>query len=117
MQGVPTNSTECIPNYGPFEIRVMIRNLGQAPAYNISLIELSTGTNLTIGVLGAGQGLELYFPLVSPNSTYNVTVDPQNMIPESNEGNNTFSYLAITPTPPALCTSPSTSLPNLSTPI
>jgi hypothetical protein len=117
MQGVPTDWTECIPNYGPFEIRAMIRNLGVAPAFNIVVAEPSTGTNLIIGEIGAGQGMELYFPLTSPNATYNVTVDPQNTISESNEGNNTFSYLAITPTPPALCTPPSTPLPNLSTPI
>jgi len=115
MQGVPSNWTECIPNYGPFEIRAMIRNLGEAPAYNISVIESATGTDLTIGELGAGQDLELYFPLASPNATYNVAVDSQNTIQESNEGNNTFSYLAITPTPPALCTSTPTSLPNVST--
>ena len=117
MQGVPSNWTECIPNYGTFEIRAMIRNLGGDPAYNISVVELSSGTNLTIGELGAGQGIELYFPISSAKAAYNVVVDPQNTIPESNDGNNTFSYLAITPTPPALCASSSTSLPNLSTPI
>jgi len=117
MQGVPTNWTECIPDYGPFEIRAMIRNLGGASAYNISVIESSTGTDLTIGELGAGQGMELFFPLASPSATYNVVVDPQNTIQESNEGNNTFSYLAITPTPPVLCTPQSTPLPNLTTTI
>jgi len=117
MQGVPTDWTQCISNYGPFEIRAMIQNLGGTPAYNISVAELSTGTNLTIGELGAGQGMELYFPLASPNATHNVTADPQNTIPESNEDNNTFSYFAITPTPPVLCTPQSTPLPNLSTPI
>ena len=39
MQGVPTNWMECVPNYGPFEIRALIQNLGQAPAYNISVAE------------------------------------------------------------------------------
>jgi len=116
MQGVPTDWAECIPNYGPFEIRAMIRNMGQAPAYNINVVELSTGTNLTIGELGADQGMELYFPLASIGN-YNVVVDSQNTISESNEENNILSYLAITPTPPVLCTPPSTSLPNLSTPI
>jgi len=115
MQGVPTDWTECIPNYSPFEIRAMIRNLGGTPAYNVSVAELSSGTNLTIGELEAGQGMELYFSLASPSATYNVTVDPQNTIPESNEGNNTLSYFATTPTPPALCTSTPTLLPNLST--
>jgi len=91
----------------------MIRNLGEAPAYNIYVIELSNGTNLTIGELGAGQGMELYFPISSTSASYNVAVDPQNTIPEINEGNNTFSYFAITPTPPLLCTPTS----DLSTPV
>lgn len=59
MHGVPSNWMDCIPNYGPFEIRAMIRNLGETPAYNIDVAELSTGTNLRIGELGAGQGMEL----------------------------------------------------------
>jgi len=117
MQGVPTDWAECIPNYSPFEIRAMIRNIGQVPAYNISLIELSTGTNLTIGELDAGQGMELYFPISSANAAYNVVVDSQNTIPESNENNNTFSYLAITPTPLALCPPTSATSSDLSTPI
>ena len=117
MQGVPTNWMECIPTYGPLEIRAMIQNLGQATAYNITVVELSSGTNLTIGELGAGQGMELYFPITSANATYNVVVDPQNTIAESDEGNNTFSYFAITPTPPALCTPTSAPSSNLSTPI
>jgi len=117
MQGVPTNWTECVPNYGPFEIRAMVRNLGGASAYNISVVELSSGTNLTIGELGAGQGMELYFPTTSASASYNVIVDPQNTILESNEGNNTLSYLAITPTPPALCTPTPVPSSNLSTPI
>lgn len=37
----------------------MIRNLGETPAYNIDVAELSTGTNLRIGELGVGQGMEL----------------------------------------------------------
>jgi len=116
MQGVPPNWAECIPKYSPFEIRAMIRNMRQAPAYNINVVELSTGTNLTIGELGADQGIELYFPLASIGN-YNVVVDSQSTISESNEENNTLSYFAITPTPPVLCTPQSTSLPNLSTPI
>lgn len=117
MQDVPTNWMECIPDYGSFEIRAMIRNLGGAPAYNISVVELSSGTDLTIGELGTGQGMELFFPISSESAAYNVVVDSQNTIPESNEGNNTFSYLAITPTPPALCTPISAPSSDLSTPV
>jgi hypothetical protein len=61
--------------------------------------------------------MELYFPISSAGAAYNVVVDPQNTIPESDDSNNTLSYLAITPTPPALCTPTSAPSSNLSTPI
>jgi hypothetical protein len=117
MQDVPTNWMGCIPSYGPLEIRAMIQNMGQATAYNINVVELSSGTILTIGELDAGQGMELFFPITSENVTHNVVVDPQNTIAESEEGNNTFSYSAITPTPPAFCTPTSAPSSYLSTPI
>lgn len=117
MQGLSTNWTECIPNYGSFEIRAMIQNLGQATANNVPVVELTTGTNLTIGELGAGQSMELYFPTASTNANYNMVVDPQNIIAESDEGNNKFSYLANTPTPPILCTPTSTPSSDFSTPV
>ena len=104
MQGVDTGSGNCVSAYASFEIRVTIRNLGPVPASTISVVELSTGTTLPIAELGAGQAMELHFPATSPNGSYNVAVDPQNSIPETNENNNIFSYLAPTPTPPALCT-------------
>ena len=111
MQGVPRNGTVCVPAYGPFEIRAMIRNLGQATAYNIIVSDLSSGNEHTIVELGAGLGMELGFPITPANTTYKLVVDPQNSILESDESNNTFSYLAITPTPPTLCTTtPSASL-------
>lgn len=117
MHGVPTNWTKCIPTYGPLEIRAMIQNLGQATAYNITVVELSSSTNLIIGELGAGQGIELNFLITSANANYNMIVDPQNTITESDEGNNTLSYFAITPTPPALCTPTLDHSSNLPTPI
>lgn len=117
MQGVPVDTASCVPAYAPYEVRAMIRNLGQAAAYNITVVELSSGTNLTIGEMGAGQGMELYFPISSASAAYNVVVDPQNTIAESDEGNNTLSYLAITPTPPALCTPTSAPASDLSTPV
>jgi hypothetical protein len=104
MQHIPTNWMGCIPAYGPLEIRALIQNTGQATAYNITVVELSSGTNLAIGELGADQSMELYFLIASANGAYSVVVDLQNTITESNEGNNTLSYIAITPTPPALCT-------------
>jgi hypothetical protein len=103
MQGVPGGWTNCVPNYGPFEIRVMIQNTGVGPAYSVSVVELNSGASQMINELGAGQGLELYFPVMAFNGAYNFGADPQNVIAESNEGNNVFSYIAPTPTPPALC--------------
>jgi hypothetical protein len=117
MQGVPAYTTNCVAAYAPYEVRAMIQNLGKANTYNISVIEISTGTNLTIGELGVDQGMELYFPISSASADYNVVVDPLNTIPESDDSNNILSYLAITPTPPALCTPMSAPSSNLSTPI
>jgi hypothetical protein len=105
MQGVPGGWGNCVTAYSAYEIRGIIQNLGQAPAYNIPVVETSTGTNLVIGELGPGQSTELYFPATSPSGTYSVSVDSQNTIPESNKNNNNYAYLAITPTPPALCPS------------
>ena len=117
MYGVQTNWMKCVPAYGLLEIRAKIQNLGQATANNINVIELSSGTDLTIGELFAGQGTELVFPITSANGTYNVVVDPQDTITESEEDNNTLSYFAITPTPPALCTPTSDPSSDLSTPV
>src|SRR5215212_1986666 len=103
MQGIPGGPGNCVPNYAPYEIRAMLQNQGQAPAYNIRVVELSTGTELQIGELGTGQSMELSFPATSASGTYSVSVDSLNTIPEANENNNIFSYLAPTPTPPALC--------------
>ena len=104
MQGIPGGPGNCVPNYAPYEIRAMLQNQGQAPAYNLRVVEASTGTELQVGELGPGQSLELSFPATSASGTYSVSVDALNTIPETNENNNTFSYLAPTPTPPALCT-------------
>src|SRR6266545_380808 len=103
MRGVPGGLGNCVPSYAPYEIRAMLQNQGQAPAYNIRVVELSTSTDLQIGELGTGQSMELYFPATSASGTYSVSVDSLNTIAEANENNNTFSYLAPTPTPPALC--------------
>ena len=55
--------------------------------------------------------MEVFLPVSSPNGTYSVSVDPKNLIAEKDENNNTFFYLAITPTPPTLCPPTETPLP------
>ncbi|HSM71252.1 MAG TPA: CARDB domain-containing protein, partial [Anaerolineales bacterium] len=104
MQGIPDSSPNCVPNYGSYEIRATIQNRGQTQAVNIPVVETSTGAQSMIGLLRAGQSTELYFPAISHSATYNLVVDPQNKIPELDETNNSFSYPAVTPTPPVLCT-------------
>jgi hypothetical protein len=104
MQGIPGNSNNCVPNYAAYELRVTVRNQGLTPAFNIPVVESSTGTQLTIGELQPNQSIELYFPANSPTGTYNLVIDPQNTIQEVDKNNNTLSRLAVTPTPPAICT-------------
>lgn len=116
MQGVPANTPNCVAAYTPFEVRATIENHGQVLANNIPVVEISTGYAIQIGELPAGQSMEIYLPASSPNGIYNISVDPQNLIEESNESNNTISYLAPTPTPPALCTSSAIPSSDLSTP-
>ena len=117
MQGVPGQGNGCASSYGPFEIRVTVQNLSETPAYNISVIEHSTTTTLTIGELGAWQSFELYFPATASTGSYNLEVDPESMIPEIDEHNNSFSFLAPTPTPPVLCTPTPTPAPAETSPI
>lgn len=117
MQGIPANTPNCVAAYTPFEVRATIENRGQVLASNIAVIEISTGYAIQIGELSAGQSIEIYLPATSPNGTYNINVDPQNSIEESDESNNTISYLAPTPTPPVLCTPSEISSSDLSTPV
>ncbi len=113
MQGIPAYTTNCVAAYAPYEVRATIENRGHTLATNISIVELSSGYEVQIGELPAGQNAEISLPASSPNGIYNVSVDPQNLIEESDEGNNTTSYLAPTPTPPALCPPPVTPPPTL----
>jgi hypothetical protein len=108
MQGASANPAECVPAYGPYEIRAVIENRGFAPATNISILEQSTGHETLIAELPAGLRLEISMPATSPNGMYALQADPNNLIPEIDESNNSASFLAPTPTPPVLCSEPAT---------
>ncbi len=114
MQGIPGNPG-CVPAYAPFEIRAIIENRGSAAAINVLVVEQSTQHQVQVGTLQPMQSVEVQFPLSSTGS-YTVVVDPQNTVVESNESNNVTSYLAPTPTPPAICTpvqaTPASTLPS-----
>lgn len=116
MQGIPADIPNCVAAYAPYVVRATIENRGQVLATNIAVTELFTDYAIQIGELSAGQSMEISLPASSPDGVYNVSVDPQNLITESNETNNTISYLAPTPTPPALCTPSALPPSNLSTP-
>lgn len=105
MQGVPVYTTKCVTAYTPYEVRAKIENRGTAKATEVQVYELSTRYTISIGELPAGICVEVIIPLESPNGAYHISVDPQNIIPETDESNNTADYLAITPTPPILCQS------------
>lgn len=101
MQGRQGN---CVPAYAPFEIHVSVTNQGESPAMNISVVETSTGTEIMIRALEPGQSTLIVFPAASGNGIYWIGVDALNDILESDDGNNSFSYVAPTPTPPLICT-------------
>ncbi|HLO27694.1 MAG TPA: CARDB domain-containing protein [Anaerolineales bacterium] len=102
MQGIPGNSSNCVSAYAPYEIRAIIENRGTAPAADVLVVEQSSRHQVQIGTLPASQSTEIQIPL-TPGGSYVVVADPQNLVAESNESNNVYSYLAPTPTPPALC--------------
>ncbi|RPJ23917.1 MAG: hypothetical protein EHM33_19495, partial [Chloroflexi bacterium] len=104
MQGIPGNSSNCVPAYAPYEIRAIIENRGSAPAADVFVIEQVAGQQVQIGSIPASQSMEIQIMLNLASGSYTLIVDPLNVVTESDENNNVYSYLAPTPTPPAICT-------------
>jgi len=88
---------------GGFKIRVSIANQGKIAAENVNAVEMTTGQPFVIGRLDAGQSMTFYLSTSATSGNYVVVVDPQNLVTESNETNNSLSYLAPTPTPVLEC--------------
>jgi hypothetical protein len=103
MQGAPDAAPFCVTAYAAYEMRATIENRGDAAAAGIVVSVPAAGHTTRIDELPPGQSAPVFLPPSSPDITYSVSVDPQNLIQESNEGNNTASVLTITPTPPSLC--------------
>ena len=93
----------CINEYTPYGIRVIIENQGHGDAntfwvgVNEDLIQVEEG-------LAAGQSLALHFSGTVPSGRYTATVDVFDEVKELNEGSNLETFLAPTPTPPPICT-------------
>jgi len=91
---------QCVDGY---QIFISILNQGTVPADNVTVLEMSTSHTITIGRLESGQKMDLQIPTAPSNGPYLVNVDPQNLVAESNETNNSLSFLLPTPTPYAGC--------------
>jgi subtilase family serine protease len=104
----------CVDSYTPYEIRVAVRNAGDAPASAFQ-VALNSHQQLIPQGLPAGQSGELHFTLSASDGQYEAVVDPGNQVQERDESNNRAAYQAVTPTPPLLCTgkplSPATPVP------
>lgn len=92
----------CVDAYGPYEVVAIIVNQGTAPAKDI-VVERIPGAQAWIEMLAPGKRAPVRFPADAKDGRYALLVDPQNKITESDENNNSRSFLAPTPTPPPLC--------------
>jgi hypothetical protein len=88
-----------------YMIQAVIFNQGTAPADGVVAVESATGHQVVIGRLEAGQSMDIQIPAAPANGSYLISVDPHNVIAESNETNNNLSYLLPTPTPFVGCIS------------
>ena len=90
----------CLPYYG---FNVTVVNQGNAPAFDIALTETNTGQEVHIGVLDPHQTISMPFVAKASSGAYTVIADPQNIIVESNESNNSATFSEATATPVASC--------------
>lgn len=100
----------CVEAYSRYEIRVVVENIGSVNATAFVVDMNSTRKEVKQG-LEAGQQITLHFAGTTPSGRYDATADSMNQVVESDEDNNTLSFLAPTPTPPLLCTPTPTSTP------
>ena len=83
------DSGRCLELY---QLLMVLVNQSSVPANDVFLIETSTGHQVQVGGLGALQSMSLYIPATSPSGSYTVVVDPQNVVIESDENNNTAAF-------------------------
>ena len=98
--GMVDSNGRCLNDY---YIQARIINQGNTAAEGVVVLEVSTGQQVTLSKLDSGESADIQIPAVPSTGTYMINVDPQNVIPESNETNNNLSFLLPTPTPFAGC--------------
>jgi subtilase family serine protease len=92
----------CVTAYSPYGIRVQVENIGSADAGPF-FVDLNGIRQKVKDGLVIGQSVELAFSGTTPSGRYEAIADVTKQIVESQEGNNTLSFIAPTPTPPPLC--------------
>ncbi len=107
MEGRQSN---CVEAYTPYGIRVVVENTGLASAGPF-VVDLNGTRQQVEGGLAAGKSIELHFTGTTPSGQYEAFADVTNQVVEQQEGNNSLSYLAPTPTPPPLCPATPTPTP------
>jgi subtilase family serine protease len=100
MEGRQSN---CVEDYTPYGIRVLVENIGLASAGSFA-VDLNGVQQQVNEGLEAGQLIELHFSGTVPSGQYKAIADVTNQVVEQQEDNNFLSFLAPTPTPPPLCT-------------
>ena len=100
MQG---QTGSCVTSYAPYGLQAYVQNTGTADAGSF-VVEVNGAQQIVAG-LPAGTAQILWFSNLASNGVNTGTVDINNAIAESDEANNSTIYVAVTPTPPAICTS------------
>ena len=100
----------CVNAYSPYGIRVQIKNIGSANTGPFFVDLNGILQEVKYGLL-VGQSIELHFAGTISSGQYESIADANNQVVESREENNTFSFLAPTPTPPPLCAPTVTATP------
>ena len=107
MQGRQGN---CVEAYTPYEIRVVVENIGLASAGPF-VVDLNGKHQQVSEGLANGQVILLHFAGIVPSGRYVAFADVTDQVVERQEDNNSLSYLAPTPSPPPLCTTTPTPTP------
>jgi subtilase family serine protease len=97
---IELQNPSCLLPNDPLGVRVFIRNDGQAAA--TSFVVNVNGATQTISGLDANVTLSVFF--TGFNNPVTATVDSTNIVPESNENNNTLTQMLAVPTAPFPCT-------------
>ena len=91
----------CIDTY---VLLVIAANQSAVPVHDVAVSTANHSTQLEI--LEAYQSKVIFFPATATDGNYTAVIDPENLILETNEDNNSLSTFVSTPTPVADCPPP-----------